>query len=218
MSAEKPDTEIDTQHPDDHEQAMEVIEVYDQSQLMDEESFEDAPQRPSKTQRKKAAQALTDLGRQLVELKPQQLARLSLPEDVAEAVADARAIRSHGARKRQLQFLGKLLRQIDVDLIQSQLARLLAPGRHEVALAKQGEQWRERLLNEGPAALTTFLEQFPQADRQQLRQLIRQYTQHGEKPKGKQAFKNLYREVHQLLTDAHEAQAHQTGDDTDADD
>ncbi|MCG8466240.1 MAG: DUF615 domain-containing protein [Xanthomonadales bacterium] len=215
MSAEKPETEIDTQTPEDHEQAMEVIEVYDQSQIMEMESFEDEPQRPSKTQRKKAAQALTDLGRQLVELKPQQLARLSLPDDVAEAVAEARAIRSHGARKRQLQFLGKLLRQIDVDLIQSQLARLLAPGRHEVALAKQGEQWRERLLTEGPAALTAFLEQFPQADRQQLRQLIRQYAQHGEKPKGKQAFKSLYREVHQLLNDAHEAQAQQPNDDSD---
>jgi len=166
----------------------------------DAEMLETSPDRPSKTQRKNEALALTDLGRRLVELKPQQLAAIPLPEDVARAVRDARAFNSHGARKRQLQYLGKLLRQIDVGAIQAALDRALAPGRHEAALAKQAEHWREQLLTQGDEALSEFLAACPQADRQHLRQLMRQCAQLGaESTRGKHAYRTLYREIHRQL-------------------
>lgn len=153
--------------------------------------------RPSKTQRKNEALAITDLGRQLVELNNAQLAKVPLPADLMELVRESRQVTAHIARKRQLQFLGKQLRRIDTEEIQAALERILTPGRQEAARAKQAEHWRERLLDEGDRALGELLQQCPQIDRQQLRQLLRQCQQLGpENPRGKNAARNLYRLIH----------------------
>lgn len=161
---------------------------------------EDLPERPSKTQRKNEALAITDLGRQLVELSNAQLAKIPLPPELAELVRESRQVTAHIARKRQLQFLGKQLRRVDTDEIQAAVERVLTPGRQEAARAKQAEHWRERLLGEGDQALSELLQQYPRADRQQLRQLLRQCQQLGlESPRGKQAARSLYRLVHEYL-------------------
>lgn len=73
----------------------------------------DAPSRPSKSQRKRDAHALQALGAQLVALSPASLARLTLPDALYEAVVVAQGMRAHGARTRQMQYIGKLMRQLD---------------------------------------------------------------------------------------------------------
>lgn len=94
----------------------------------DENPELDGFQPPSKSQRKREATALQDLGEQLVKLTPTQLRRIPLPEELLEAVRMAQSISQRGGRKRQLQFIGKLMRQIDdPEPIRSALTALLAP-------------------------------------------------------------------------------------------
>ena len=88
----------------------------------------DAPLPPSKSQRKRDAQALQALGVQLVALSAAQLARLELPEALHEAVLAAQRMRSHGARTRQMQYIGKVMRQLDPTAL-SRLRTALTPGR-----------------------------------------------------------------------------------------
>src|SRR2546428_8275818 len=88
----------------------------------------DAPLTPSKSQRKRDAQALQALGVQLVALSAAQLARLELPEDLHEAVVAAQRMRAHGARTRQMQYIGKVMRQLDPAVL-SRIRMALAPGR-----------------------------------------------------------------------------------------
>jgi ribosome-associated protein len=88
----------------------------------------DAPLTPSKTQRKRDAHALQTLGIQLVALSAAQLARLDLPEILHEAVLAAQRMRSHGARTRHLQYIGKLMRQLEPAML-SRIRAALAPGR-----------------------------------------------------------------------------------------
>lgn len=95
----------------------------------DEESYDpETPEPPSKSQRKREATALQDLGEHLVKLTPAQLRRVPLPEDLLAAVRTAQTIPQRGARKRQLQLIGKLMRRLDdPEPIRAALATLVAP-------------------------------------------------------------------------------------------
>jgi ribosome-associated protein len=88
----------------------------------------DAPLTPSKSQRKRDAQALQALGVQLIALSAAQLARLDLPEALHEAVVTAQRMRVHGARTRQMQYIGKLMRQLDPSVL-SPICAASVPGR-----------------------------------------------------------------------------------------
>ena len=90
----------------------------------------DAPLTPSKSQRKRDAHALQALGVQLVALSAAQLARLDLPEILHEAVVAAQRMRAHGARTRQIHYIGKLMRQLEPSVL-SRLRAALAPGQAE---------------------------------------------------------------------------------------
>ena len=156
--------------------------------------------KPSKTQRKQAAHELTELGRQLSQLKAQQRQSLDLPDDVASALEDACQMRSHGARKRQLQFLGKMLRRHDVAPIRAQLEQMQAPGRHQAALNHQAEQWREQILEQGETAIEQFVTAHPNAERQQLRQTLRQWRNLPVEHERRGTLqRTLYRLLHQQL-------------------
>lgn len=154
---------------------------------------------PSKSQLKRDAHELLDLGAALIELSAQQLAEIPLSEDVLAAVQEARGITAYGARKRQIKYLGKLLRLEDDAPIREALERI--QGRHALVVAHhhQCERWRDRLISEGDAALTALLKEFPHADRQQLRQLMRAaQTEHaaGKPPK---TSRQLFRFLRELI-------------------
>ncbi len=125
----------------------------------------------SKTQKKRAVEELQKLGASLVGLAPAQLEALSLPAELLAAVREARRITSRGARRRQVQFIGKLMRSLDPEPVRAALAQL--DGRSVAARAEQRklEQWRERLIGDD-AALTEFSGQFPKAQVEQIRTLI----------------------------------------------
>jgi ribosome-associated protein len=130
------------------------------------------PEFVSKTQRKKEMHALQQLGAALVELPLAQLESLPLSEELAAAVREARRIASHEARRRHLQYIGRIMREVDAEPIRAALEDL--QGRSGAARARHRriEQWRERLLADD-GALTEFAREHAQADLQALRTLIR---------------------------------------------
>jgi ribosome-associated protein len=127
----------------------------------------------SKSQRKREMTALQDIGEQLVELTRSQLDKLALPEALMEAVQMARSMNQRGARKRQLQYIGKVMRSVDADPIRAALEALGKAHQHAAGQFHAIERWRDRLLTQGDAALEEFFEKYPDADRQHLRQLVR---------------------------------------------
>lgn len=153
---------------------------------------------PSKSQRKREARELFQLGRRLVEMPSRQLQELPLEEDVLEAIEFARSIRSHVARKRQLGFLAGLLRRNDLEPLLSGLERQSNAARESNASHHRCEAWRDRLLSEGDTALARLLDQRSETDAQLLRQLIRNAQREAEKNKPPAAARKLFRALREM--------------------
>ena len=149
---------------------------------------------PSKTKIKKQMHDLQDLGEELVGLSKEHLAEIEIPDNLRDAVREVKKIKSFGAIKRQMQYIGKLMRDIDPAPIQAKLSEWNGTSRQHITWLHQVERWRDRLL-EQPESLTELLAAYPGADVQQLRTLIRNAIK--EKELGKPA-KN-YREIFQIL-------------------
>ncbi|MEO8345358.1 MAG: ribosome biogenesis factor YjgA [Betaproteobacteria bacterium] len=126
---------------------------------------------PSKTRRKHAMHALQNLGEALVALEPKRLKALDLPERLVDAVLQARGITAHEGRRRQIQYIGKLMRDIDPAPVQAALEGWSKGPKEENARFAALERWRERLLAE-PQALNEFVGTYPQSDRRHLESLI----------------------------------------------
>jgi len=151
---------------------------------------------PSKTKVKKQMHDLQDLGEELVGLSKEHLAEIDIPDNLRDAVREVKKIKSFGAIKRQMQYIGKLMRDIDPVPIQAKLSEWNGTSRQHIAWLHQVERWRDRLL-EQPDSLTELLAAYPGADVQQLRTLIRNAIKEKELQKPP---KN-YREIFQILRD-----------------
>lgn len=152
----------------------------------------------SKSQLKREATALQKLGETLVELSAADLTKVPLPESLLDAVMKARQIKARGGLKRQLQYIGKLMRTIDAAPIYQAVDRL--QGRDQAAAAhfQRLERLRDSLIEEGDKTLGEVLEQYPDADRQHLRQLIRNAIKERESGKSAGAGKALFRYLREL--------------------
>lgn len=128
---------------------------------------------PSRTQIKREAEALQALGLELVELGDKHLAQIGLEGRLADAIYEARGMKHREGRRRQLQFIGKLMREEDHEVIQAKLDKVKNIGRQMSHTQHQTEVWRDRLLNDGNNALQEFINSHPGVDAQHLRQLIR---------------------------------------------
>jgi ribosome-associated protein len=167
-----------------------------------EDSLIETPDRPSKSEQKRRMHALQELGAALVPLPESELRRLGLPDRLLEAVLAAKTISARGGRKRQLQYIGKLMRQLDPEPIRAALtARALAARRERFQLHEL-EDLRDRLLEEGDAALAAVLARFPEADRQQLRQLLRAARQERQRGAPPRAARELFRHLRLLQREA----------------
>ena len=125
-----------------------------------DEGAEETPpaQRPSKSARKRAAHAAQDLGEALVALTEAELTPLPLPDELLEAIRAARRIKSRAALSRQRQYIGRLMRELDTAPINAALEARRLQAARESERAKRAEAWRERLIDEGDAALGELLE------------------------------------------------------------
>lgn len=127
----------------------------------------------SKSQVKRDAQAMKTLATDLLLLSASQLQRVPLDNDVVVAIQAVRTFRSHGARRRQLQYIAKLIRRTDATIIMAAVAAIQSEARGLAARQHRTEAWRETLLERGDAALGELLQQHTGVDVQHLRQLIR---------------------------------------------
>ncbi len=167
-----------------------------------DDSFDADTQRPSKTALKKAMHELQHLGVALTELNDERLRALPLSETLLEAVLEFQRTRSHEARRRQLQYIGKLMRRADIEPIREAVASArLGPAREALAL-HEAEHWRDRLLA-GDHELTAWMNKHPQSDLQQLRTLIRAARKDlaatPDDPKGAGRKGRAYRELFQFI-------------------
>lgn len=161
------------------------------------ETPEDIDLTPSKSQRKRDMTALQDLGGELVKLSRERLQRMDLPENLLTAVLEAQRITSHGAIRRQMQLIGKLMRGVEADDISEQVAAIKGESDIAKAAFHAIERWRERLLADDDA-LTLWLAEHPESDAQQIRQLIRNARREaadGKPPKSSRALFRLLRDA-----------------------
>ncbi len=153
---------------------------------------------PSKSQRKRDAQVLFKLGRDLVALTQRELAALPIEAELLQAINFAHGIKSHVARKRQLQFIAKMMRKQDLLPIREALAALQIEARQLTARHHAVESWRDRLLDGDDQVLGVLFSQHKRSDCQMLRQLIRnarKETRLGKPPAAARALFKLLREM-----------------------
>lgn len=153
---------------------------------------------PSKTQRKKEMHDLQALGAELVELNEQQLASIELPERLLDAVKEAQRMTKFGAIRRQMQYIGKIMRDVDPEPIRNRLSAWNAVSTESTARLHTIERWRARLL-EDENAMTELLRDHPQADAARLRTLVRNALQEREEGKPPRSFRALFQALGDIL-------------------
>ena len=163
---------------------------------------QDGEDAPSRSQLRREALDVLKLAGTLADLTDAQLAAVPISDDLRDEVKRTRAVKQQIARKRQTQFLAKQMRRLDDD----ELAAIRASLEHDRDQARRDtmalhkiEQWRDRLIAQGDDALNALLAEFPQADRQRLRQLARQARSEREQSKPLHAYRDLFRDLRELL-------------------
>ena len=147
----------------------------------------------SKSQRKRDVEKLQKLGQELVYLSPQQLSALKLDEQLLEAITLAQKIKNkHEAFRRQLQYIGKVMRQVDATEIEHQLSHIRQESLEAKNQQHQLEQLRRELIEQGDARLQPLLHDYPHLDRQVLRQWIRQAQKEAQSNKPPKASRALF--------------------------
>lgn len=164
---------------------------------------------PSRSEQRRAALDVLELGEQLTAMTATQLGRLPIPEELMPHIRETQRITSHGARKRQHAYLAKQMRKLDDDELEAIRDAMSKDGeaaRRETAALHRVEALRDALLGEdGDAALTDLLAAHPHADRQQLRQLLRNVREERAKNKPPRAFRELFRVLRELMAEAGDA-------------
>jgi ribosome-associated protein len=150
----------------------------------DDEDF-DGVEEKSKSQLKREMHELQELGEALVRLSDKELKRIPLPEELVDPIMLARRITAHSGKRRQLQYIGKLMRRVDVGPLRQAYDDLKNGQRNAARRHQQVEKLRDALVSGDSAALDTALSAYPSIERQQLTQLIRQAQK--EKEQGKPA-------------------------------
>ena len=124
----------------------------------------DEEERPSKSERKRRSDDLQSLGEALIDLPDSELDALPLPEQLRDAVLLARKITAHGGLYRQKQYIGKLMRKIDAEPIRAAMEAKRERERVEALRFRRIEQWRDRLLQEGPSSIERLAAEVPGID------------------------------------------------------
>lgn len=163
------------------------------------DEFDQEYERPSKSELKRQSNELQKLGETLIEAPRDRVKRVPMPDEVKDAILMAQTITNHEGRRRQLQFVGKLMRTLDeeeVAVIQRTIESWKGTSKAEAAALHALERRREKLLADDKA-LTQLLEEHPQLDVQHLRTLIRNARKEQAENKPPKA----YREIFQILKD-----------------
>lgn len=172
---------------------------YDDDETLDDAS--DASARPSKTQRKRESEALQDMGAALVALSAERLAKIDMPDGLRDAIREAQRITRHEARRRQLQYIGKLMRGVDPAPIRAALDAIAGVSAAANERLHRLERLRQCLLDDEAAALDEIAATYAGADLQHLRQLRRNAIKEKEQNKPPRAFREIFHQL-KMLEDA----------------
>ena len=154
--------------------------------------------KPSKSARKRKQQELQDLGEQLLALNAAELATMPIDAPLLEAVKTAKSIKSRGALRRQRQYIGKLMRDIDPQPIRVELTRLRIDDVRQKRVFANAEKWRDRIVRERGAALAAFEAETGAAD-DELHNLLRELDTAFSDKAEKTARRKIFRRVHEIL-------------------
>ena len=163
----------------------------------------DEHERPSKSQRKREMQELQDTGAELVMLSANQLAQIELPERLLDAILEAQRIRDFEGRRRQMQYIGKLMREVDPASIRAKLEQWHSTARALTSQQQLAERWRARLLDE-ENALTLFAREYPHSDLQHLRTLIAGIRRDRIADRPLRNYRELFRVVRRIVASRRE--------------
>lgn len=165
----------------------------------DDEDLIELP--PSKTKIKKQMLELQNLGEQLADLNKDQLNELDLPDNLREAINEVKRMTKFGAISRQMQYIGRLMRDVDAAPITAKLEVWNGTSKQHIAWLHQVENWRDRLLAD-PDAITELLAAYPQSDAQRLRALIRNALKEKELSKPPKCFRELFQVLRDIIPES----------------
>jgi len=152
----------------------------------------------SKTARKRQMTALQDLGEVLVDLSKERLAQIPMSEDLRDALKEYKRLSANEARRRQMQYIGKIMRGEDIGPIQEKIDQFHGSSAAETAKLHLIERLRNQLI-EKDDAITIFLEKYPHADVQQIRTLVRNTRKEFELKKPPKSFRELFQAIKAVL-------------------
>ena len=153
----------------------------------------------SKSQIKRECHALTDLGVELVALTDDQLEKISMSDSLRNAINEAKRIRKHSAIKRQRLYIGKLIRNDDWESIAQQLEKIKEVSQQSNAEFKVMERWRDRMLSDGNDVVNEFIGQHHDADRQKLRQLVKNAIKEKQQDKPPASARKLFKYIREIM-------------------
>lgn len=166
-----------------------------------QEPTDQADEPISKTKRKAAMDELQDIGATLIELPKEKLAKLDLPEILVDAIREAKRITANGATRRQLQYIGRIMRNVDTAPILDQLQRWEGKHTAENAYFHRLENWRTRLIAE-EGLLSEFMLQYPNVDSQQIRTLIRNARREEAAKKPPKSSRELFKLLREITAES----------------
>lgn len=170
----------------------------DPHQDFQDDDEEDVYRGPSKSQLKREQLELQALGKEMTGLGDEQVKRIGLPEDVLFEIKEFRRMRSFGAQRRQLQLIGKKMRDMDPKAVREAIDRATGESRAAVALLHRCETLRDRMIADD-AALTAFISEHPEVDIQAIRTLVRGARRERDAAKPPKSARELYKFLHRTL-------------------
>lgn len=162
----------------------------------------DLPHPISKSQRKREMHELQALGERLLNLSAGKLATFDLPEQLNEAIIDAQRFHQRGAHKRQLQYIGRLMRDVNPEPIKDRLADIAGQSADAIRRLHTIERWRDQLIADGDTVIADLVKDHPTADRQYLRQLIRNTRREMHKNHPPKSSRALFKYLRDLVSDS----------------
>ena len=164
------------------------------------EDIDNAPDEysgPSKSQLKREMTALQDLGAELASLSKERLAKIDMPERLRDALLEAQRMTRHEARRRQMQYVGKIMRDVDAVPLRAAMDEINGVSKAATIRQHQLERLRTRLM-EDEAVFSELARDYPGADIQHLRQLRRNAIKEAQQNKPPRAYRELFRELRDL--------------------
>ena len=153
----------------------------------------------SKSQIKREVNDITALGVELTELSDSQIKGIEMSDSLFNAIMEYKRIRKHSALKRQRLYIGKLIRKDDWESIQEHLRKLKEPLEQHNARFKEMENWRDRMIAEGDKAVNDFIGEYHQADRQKLRQVVKNASKEKEQEKTPAHARKLFKYIREII-------------------